>query len=116
MANRKNQPAGLGTALKALLVGTFFVASGVGYVWYQSQIDQLGHDIGKLESRLSELRQANEKARKDLANHCSPIWLDDRAKKMNLGLSSASVTQVVHMPEPPSVPTPRNTTGGAQSK
>jgi hypothetical protein len=115
MANRKNEPAAsFATALKALLLCTFFVTSGVGYVWYKSQIQKLGDDIRILEVRLADLKRINQNTQDKLFEARSPSSLDARAKKMNLGLGSASVTQVVHLPEPMVVPSSSRTAGGAR--
>ena len=105
MANRKsNSEPNFASALKALLLCAFFVTSGVGYVWYKSQIKVLGDEIGKLEMRLADLQRGNKSRQDQLAERSSPGELDARAKKMNLGLGIPSVSQVVHLAEPAPAP------------
>ncbi len=57
--NRKTESAAarLGPALKALLLCGFFVAAGVGYVWYKDQINVLGRELKARELRLAELER-----------------------------------------------------------
>ena len=59
---------------------------GVGYVWYKNQIDLLGHQIKERETHLAELQRQNKMRRDQLATLCSPVALDARVKKLNLGL------------------------------
>jgi len=105
MANRKsNSEPNFASALKALLLCAFFVTSGVGYVWYKSQIKVLGDEIGKLEMRLADLQRGNKSRQDQLAERSSPGELDARAKKMNLGVGIPSVSQVVHLTAPAPAP------------
>ena len=100
--NRKNESAvRFAPALKALLLCAFFVVAGVGYVWYKSQISFLGHQIKEAENRLSELERENKIRRDQLAALCSPVNLDARVKKLNLGLGPPALTQVIRMTELP---------------
>ena len=56
--NRKNQSAAVrfGPALKALLICLFIGGSGVGYVWQQNQLLELGRQKAEKEKRLNLLR------------------------------------------------------------
>src|SRR5262245_7723126 len=100
--NRKNQSAAIrfGPALRAFLLCSIIVASCLGYVWLKKQIDELGHQMRKREARLLELREQNDKLRKQLAWLQSPRFLDQRVKEMKLGLVQPQPTQVLHLPEP----------------
>jgi hypothetical protein len=101
--NRKNQSAAVrfAPALKALLLCLFIGGSGVGYVWYKSQIDLLGRQVREREVRLAELQRENKMSRAQLDALCSPIALDARVKKLNLGLIAPPVSQIVRLVEAP---------------
>lgn len=100
--NRKNQSAALrfGPALKALLLCLVIGGSGVGYVWQKNQIYELGKQIKQREIRLIELRRQNEKLRDQLAMLRSPGKLDERVRKLNLGLVLPQQNQILRLPEP----------------
>jgi hypothetical protein len=100
--NRKYQSAAIrfGPALKAFLLCLLIGGSGVGYVWQKSLIDQLGRQIKKSEIRLAELRDQNEKLRKQLATMRSPPYLELRIRELNLGLGPPQPMQVWRVPEP----------------
>jgi hypothetical protein len=87
----------------ALTLCALFVGLGVGYVWYKNQIDLLGHQIKERENRLAELERQNKMRRDQLATLCSPVALDARVKKLNLGLAPPDKSQVVWMVETPVV-------------
>ena len=90
----------LAPALRALLIAAFFVTSGVGYVWYKDLNAKLAFEITRLEPRLADLGRQNKSREEQLAALCSPVELDARVKKMNLGLGQPDISQVVHLPEP----------------
>jgi hypothetical protein len=98
--NRKHQSAAIrfGPALKAFLLCLLIGGSGVGYVWQKSQIDELGRQIKKRETRLAELQDRNKKMRDQLAILRSPAELVERARK--LGLGQPQPAQVWRLPEP----------------
>ena len=98
--NRKHQSAAIrfGPALKAFLLCLIIGGSGVGYVWQKSQIDELGRQIKKRETRLAELQDRNKKLRDQLAILRSPAELDVRARK--LGLGQPQTAQVWRLTEP----------------
>jgi cell division protein FtsL len=108
--NRKSQSAALrfGPAVKALLLCLFIGGSGVGYVWQKSQITQLGQQIKQRETKLAELKNQNEKARRTLAELRSPKRLERQASSLNLGLLPPAPSQVVSRPEPRAEPAPRS--------
>jgi len=100
--NRKYQSAAIrfGPALKAFLLCLLIGGSGVGYVWQKSLIDQLGRQIKKSEIRLSDLKEQNEKLRKQLATMRSPPYLELRIRELNLGLGPPQPMQVWRVAEP----------------
>lgn len=100
--NRKNESAAarLAPALKAFLLCIFFVISGVGYVWYKNQISVLGREVKERENHLSQLERQNKARRDQLAALCSPVALELRVKKLNLGLDRPALAQIIRLPEP----------------
>ena len=107
--NRKNQSAAVrfAPALKALMLCLFIGGSGVGYVWYKNQVSVLGQQIKERETRLAELQRKNKMARAQLDALTSPIALDARVKKLNLGLAAPPVSQIVRLVETPwEIPAP----------
>ena len=100
--NRKYRTAAVrfGPALKAFLLCLLIGGSGVGYVWQKSQINELGKQILKRERRLLELREQNDKLRKQLAVMRSPQYLQSRIRDLKLGLAPAQPGQVLFLPEP----------------
>lgn len=101
--NRKNQSASVrfGPAVKAFVLCLFIGGSGVGYVWQKNQINALGNEISAAEKRLDELQVQNRRRAEQIAAACSPRNLDDRVKRMNLGLGPTQLSQVVRLAERP---------------
>lgn len=101
--NRRNQSAAIrfGPALKAFLLCLLIGGSGVGYVWQKNQIYELGQQIRKREIRLSELKEQNDKFKKQLATMRSPPFLEMRIRDLKLGLTMPQPSQVWCLPEPP---------------
>jgi len=110
--NRKNQSAAVrfGPALKALLLCLFIGGSGVGYVWQQNQLLELGRQKLDKEKRLTLLRAQNSQLARHLAELQSPKSLETRVKELNLGLIMAQPTQIVRLADasatPPVTPAP----------
>ena len=113
--NRKNQSAAVrfGPALKASLICLLIGGSGVGYVWQQNQLLELGRQKVEKEKRLNTLRVQNSQFGRHLAELQSPRSLETRVKELNLGLTMAQPTQVVRLvdradasPEPSSKSAP----------
>jgi cell division protein FtsB len=113
--NRKNESdLRVAPILLTVFLCALFAGLGVGYVWYKNQIDVLGHQITDREQRLAELQRRNKMRREQLATLCSPVALEERVKKLNLGLEQASLTQIIRLvdspdyqqPAQPRVPTP----------
>jgi hypothetical protein len=91
--------------IKALLLCSFFVTVGVGYVWYKNQIGLLGRQIKERENRLAELERGNKIRRDQLAELCSPVKLDERVRQLNLGLGPPALTQIIRLVDAP-IPSP----------
>ena len=100
--NRKNQSAAIrfGPVIKTVLLCAFICSSCLGYVWQKSQINDLGNQILKREHRLGELRDQNEKLRRQLAALHSPQYIELRIKELNLGLVQPQPNQIWRMVEP----------------
>jgi hypothetical protein len=106
--NRKNDSLRLKPALAAVVLCAFFVALGIGFVWYKEQIDVLGHQIKDREMRLAELQRQNKIRRDQLATLCSPVALDARVKKLNFSLGPPAFSQVIRMVETSEFAQPRD--------
>jgi hypothetical protein len=101
--NKKNEALRTGPVLTTLTLCALFVVLGVGYVWYKNQIDLLGRQIKEREVRLADLQRYNKTRRDQLATLCSPLALDARVKKLNLGLGPPAKAQVIWMVDSPGV-------------
>jgi hypothetical protein len=90
--NKNNGSAGFlfGSTLKATVLVMFIVSCCVGYVWQKKQIAVLSANIRAGENRLAELRDNNEKMRRNLAGLMSPVALETRAKELGLALPDPS--------------------------
>jgi len=102
--NRKSQSAAIrfGPALKAFLLCLLIGGSGVGYVWQKNQILELGRQFKKQETTLTDLKNQNEKMRRQLASLRSPAMVEQRVKDLNLGLVLPRENQILRLPEPTS--------------
>ena len=102
--NRKSQSAAIrfGPALKAFLLCLLIGGSGVGYVWQKNQILELGRQFKKQETTLVDLKNQNEKMRRQLASLRSPAMVEQRVKELNLGLVLPRENQILRLPEPTS--------------
>src|SRR5437899_7041452 len=101
--NRKHQPAAVrfGPALKASLICLLIGGSGVGYVWQQNQLLELGRQKAEKEKRLNTLRVQNSQLARHLAELQSPSSLEARVRELKLGLMMAQPTQVVRLADAP---------------
>lgn len=79
----------------------FIGGSGVGYVWYKNQVAILGRQKLEREIRLAQLQRQNKASRARLDDLCSPIALEARIKRLNLGLVAPPVSQIVRLVEAP---------------
>jgi hypothetical protein len=101
--NRKSQSAAVrfGPAIKALLLCFLIGGSAIGYVWEKSQVKYWSDQIKASEERLNKLREQNKVRADLLATLTSPVALDARVKRMNLGLVQPALSQVVRLVEMP---------------
>ena len=100
--NKKNESTlRVAPALTAIALCALFVTLGVGYVWYKNQIDLLGRQIKEREMHLADLDRQNKMRRDQLATLCSPVVLDARVKKLNLGLGPPALSQVIRLVDSP---------------
>jgi len=100
--NRKNDSnLGVAPILLTVILCALFAGLGVGYVWYKNQIDVLGRQVKDREMRLAELRRQNKTRREQLATLCSPVVLDARVKKLNLGLEPPALSQIIRLVDSP---------------
>ena len=100
--NRKNDSdLRVAPILLTVFLCALFAGLGVGYVWYKNQIDVLGHQITDREQRLTELQRQNKMRREQLATLCSPVALEERVKKLNLGLQQTTLTQIIRLVDSP---------------
>jgi hypothetical protein len=107
--NRKNQSPAVrfGPALKASLLCLLIGGSGVGYVWQQNQLLELGRQKAEKEKRLTTLRVQNSQLARRLAELQSPKALEARVQELNLGLNMAQPTQIVRLVDMPLTPRAR---------
>ena len=107
--NRKNMSVAIrfGPAIKALLICSLFVASGVGYVWQKSVIADLERQRTARIQELKKLETRNKQLREDLAGRTSPKGLNKLLMDFNLGLVEPKLGQVRSLPEPVGTPFPR---------
>ncbi|MDB6027325.1 MAG: hypothetical protein JWM68_3548 [Verrucomicrobiales bacterium] len=99
--NRRAESAAVrfGPAIKAFLLCFLIGGSAIGYVWEKNQINYWGEQIKKSENKLSELRTQNKIRADQLSALTSPVALDARVKRMNLGLVQPSLSQVLRVVE-----------------
>jgi hypothetical protein len=97
--NRKHQSAAVrfGPALKALLICLLIGGSGVGYVWQQNQLLELGRQKIEKEKRLTVLRAHNREFARQLAELQSPESLKLRVTGLKPPLVVVQPTQVVRL-------------------
>lgn len=107
--NRKNKSVVIrfGPAIKALLLCSLFVASGVGYVWQKSLIQDLQRQLKQQEHDLTEYRDKNKKLGDQLAGLRSPVQLKARLRECDPGLALPLPSQVLWLTEPAAPLPPR---------
>jgi hypothetical protein len=102
MKNRRDSISGVpyGTLLKVFVFCALVGGAGVGYVWQQQQVYELGKETVLAERRLADQRRQNEKLLRTWATLQSPRMLEEQVKRLNLGLGPPSPEQVWHVSEP----------------
>jgi cell division protein FtsB len=105
--NRKNGSAErFKPAVKAALICVLLGVSAVGYVYQKNQIIALGRQIKQREVRLKQLGDDNAKLWKNLQTLQSATVLEDRARKLNLGLVQPAQSQILTIIEMPATAAP----------
>ena len=99
--NRKHQPAAVrfGPALKASLICLLIGGSGVGYVWQQNQLLELGRQKVEKEKRLTTLRAQNSQLERHLSELRSPKSLETRVREMRFRELSGRRTSSSRVPD-----------------
>jgi cell division protein FtsB len=94
-------------AVKAALLCLLLGGSAIGFVYQKNQIIELGKQIQGREKKLAQLRVANAKLQQTYMTLQSATTLEERVKKLNLGLAQPLQTQIltiVETPAPTGVP------------
>jgi cell division protein FtsL len=74
-----------------------FMGSGIGYVWSNYELTQIGYDISRLEKEEMRLMEMNRKLRLELAMKKSTSKLEEIAVK-KLDLKQPTPDQIVVLP------------------
>jgi hypothetical protein len=100
--NRKHQSAAVrfAPAIKVLLLCSFLVAAGVGYVWQKNQLVDLGRHRAVLEGRLRLLREQSQQVEHKVMGLQSPAFLESKVKEFKLGLGRVEPDKVIKLLEP----------------
>lgn len=91
-------------AVKAALICMLLGGSAIGYVYQKNQIFDLGKQIQQRERHLGELRENNARLNKTLQTLNSTLYLEERVKKLNLGLVQPAQSQILTIVEVPPAP------------
>lgn len=86
-------------AVTALVLCLVLGGAGVGYVWQQNQLYELGVQLGDAQVSLEKMERQNKKLADQLAFLSSPRELDAQIKKRNLGLVPPNQEQIVRLTE-----------------
>jgi hypothetical protein len=99
--SRKPQSAAVrfGPAIKAMMICVFIGGTGVGYVWQQHLLHELGRQKKQREFRLEELRWQNGQMSRHLAEQRSPRAIQERVRELKLGMDLVKPGQVVRIPD-----------------
>lgn len=100
--NRKTQGDAVrfGTAARAFILCVFLGLSAIGYVWQQQQIMRLNQRKTAIEQALRDLEAQNRRRVEQYESQLLPRALEERVRRMNLGLAPHSPSQVVRLAEP----------------
>ena len=83
--------------LMVVFMVVLFMGSGIGYVWSNYELTQIGYDISRLEKEEMRLMEMNRKLRLELAMKKSMPKLEEIAIK-KLGLKQPSPEQIIVLP------------------
>lgn len=99
--NRKTQSAELrfGSVIKALLICFFIGGAGIGYVYQQTLLNQLGEEMDERERELRWLQMDNAKKTNRVSQLNSPRELEERVRRVHPDLVLPSPSQVVVLVE-----------------
>jgi hypothetical protein len=100
MSRRKSAPLKPKTILTTIVLCGAVCLAGIGYVWAKTQVWTLGREIKALEMRRDDLKRANDTLSRTYAAMCTQHELDERVKRLNLGLGRPTPYQLVRMTEP----------------
>ena len=89
-----------GATIKTGILVVLIVGSCVGYLWLKKEINTLAATIRMRDSRLRQVREANEKMTPQLATLMDPFSLEKKVKQMQLGLAQPDLSHVWRLPEP----------------
>ncbi len=100
--NRKNGSAArFVPAVKAALLCLLLGGSAIGYVYQKNQLAEIGRQIGKREKQHAALLEFNGQLERTLAMSKTLPALEDRVRKMNLGLIAPAQSQILTIVEVP---------------
>ena len=103
--NRKNGSAArFVPAVKAALLCLLLGGSAIGYVYQKNQLAEIGKQIEKREKLHRSLLEYNGQLERTLAMSKTLPALEDRVKKMNLGLIAPTQSQILTILEVPATP------------
>src|ERR1043165_2242612 len=106
--NRKNGSAvRFVPAVKAALLCLLLGGSAIGYVYQKNQIIELGKQTQQREKTLAALRADNQRMEVALMRLQTPMALEDRVKKLNLGLVQPAQSQIMTIVEVPASSLPK---------
>jgi hypothetical protein len=88
-------------AVKAALICVLLGGSAIGYVYQKNQIIELGRQIQSREHKLKVVQQDNAQQEKTLYAAQTGYALEQRVRKLNLGLVQPSQSQIMTIIELP---------------
>jgi len=88
------------TALLSLVLAVGAGLAGIGYIWAKNEVWRLGAEKKKLETKLGAIQRAVADQQQVYARMTSPRALDEKVKKLNLGLVVPRPEQIIRMAEP----------------
>lgn len=96
---KKNTDNWFKSSCIAILVVVFIAVATVGFVREKGEIRNLSEEIRKREQRLKELREQNILLQKQVVMLRSPVFLQARAKALNLGLIQIYTNTIIKFRE-----------------